>query len=126
MAILSYIFLIALNILLAYSNNKVRLKRIKEKNYKQIEHFWYALVYTVLCLGLSGGYRINPYHFVSFLLLHLSIFPCAYNVFYGNPVFYLSKTSEALTDRVMVKIGLKDTKGVNLTALIISFLLLWL
>ncbi len=37
------------NIFLAEWNDSVRRQRIANKNPKQIEHFWYALGYCILC-----------------------------------------------------------------------------
>lgn len=113
------------NICLAEWNDTVRRKRIKNGNTKQIEHFWYGLGYCVLCGGVFYISR-SWWEFVSLILLHASIFPVSYNRFSDLPAFHLSTTSAAITDRVMVKLGLKSTEEVNIIAFCISVILLFL
>lgn len=124
--ILIYILFIAINILLAYQNNYVRLKRIKERNTKQIEHTLYGLAYLIICLipVFILGYSTHWFLLGSLLLLHISIFPVMFNSFAGTSSFNLSKTSTAFTDKLMVKIGLKNTEDVNIIAALISIIFL--
>jgi hypothetical protein len=60
----------------------------------------------------------------SILLLHLSVFPVAYNRLAAPSTFYLSKTTTALTDRIMSWLGMKSTEWVNIGAFILSIGLL--
>lgn len=107
------------NIALAEWNNTARLHRIATNNPKQIEHFWYGLGYGILCGGIFYISR-NYWELFSLLLLHISVFPIAFNLFCELPAFHLSKTSAAKTDQIMVKMGLKSTEWVNLSAFLIS------
>lgn len=109
-----------INIALAWSNNRTRLARLAAHNNKQIEHAWYAAGYVGLCLvpGLHHWWL-----FCSLILQHISIFPIAWNYFYGNPAFYLSRTTSSRVDRFMVWIGLSDTAIVNILSLIISIII---
>lgn len=88
-----------------------------------IRHGWWAAAY--------GALIAIPYLFFkdwllvgSLALLHLSVFPVVYNIKAGLPAFFLSKTTTALTDRLMVWIGLTSTEIVNFLALAGSILLL--
>jgi hypothetical protein len=116
---------VAINILVAESNDATRRRRIANKNTKQIEHFWYALGYCILC-GIPFYISRNWWELGSLLLLHISIFPCAYNFFSDNNLFHLSPTSEALTDRTMRQLGLKSTEEVNIIAFCISIIFLFI
>lgn len=113
------------NIALAEWNDTIRRNRIKEGNPKQIEHFWWGLAYCICC-GAVFYISRNWWQFFSLLLLHLSIFPVSYNLFAGQPTFALSKTSKAITDRWMVKLGFKSTEEVNIISFCISLIFLML
>lgn len=113
------------NIGIAEWNDTVRRKRIANKNPKQIEHFWYGLGYCILC-GIPFCISRNYWELFSLLLLHLSVFPVSYNLFSGQPTFNLSKTSQALTDKIMVRIGLRSTEEVNIISFCISLIFLML
>lgn len=128
--ILAWLVYAASNIFLAWWNNEVRVHRIKVGNPNQIEHPLWAAIY---CGWVSPIWFImhdhwNYFHLwsliISLLLLHLSFFPVAYNRYSDLPAFHLSKTSKAITDITMVKIGLKSTEAVNIGALLISLTLL--
>jgi hypothetical protein len=126
---MSAVFIIAvwfgfvlINICIAEWNDRVRRIRIRIGNPKQIEHFWYGLGYCLLCYGvfyISGSWI----EFVSILLLHISVFTVAYNLFSDNPAFNLSKTTKALTDRLLIKLGFKSYEFVAITAFCISAVL---
>ena len=120
--ILLYIALMGVNIGIAAINVGVVADRIKVGDTRQINHFIWGLIYLAPCAPL---YFINHWLFYSVIPLHLSIFPVSYNLFRELPPFNLSKTSKALTDRFMVKIGLKSTETVNLAAQLLSFFLLY-
>jgi hypothetical protein len=120
-----FLYLIAVNIFMAWENNWVRVRRIKAGNPKQIEHPIYGAAYCIIC-GLIY-FKSDLWLVASVLFLHLSVFPVCYNKFSNAPsLFYLSKTTTAWTDRTMVRIGIKDTEDVNISALIISIVFLWL
>lgn len=114
---------VGINISIAEWNDSVRRKRIKNGNTKQIEHFWYGLGYGILCGAIFYISR-NWAEFFSLLLLHLGVFPPAYNRFSDLPMFNLSKTSRAITDRIMVAMKLKSTEEVNIIAFCISVILM--
>lgn len=95
------------NIGIAELNDSTRRKRIANKNPKQIEHFWYGLGYGILC-GVIWYISRDWWEFFSLLLLHASVFACAFNLFSGEALFYLSPTSNAVTDGLYRKMGLKS------------------
>lgn len=105
----------AINIGIAEWNDTVRRRRIKNGNPKQIEHFWYGLGYGILCGGVFYIFR-SWTELGSILFLHISVFTVAYNRFSDNPAFNLSKTSKAITDKALVKIGLKSYAPVSIPA----------
>jgi len=116
-----WIIFVILNIVIAKSNDITRRKRIANKNSKQIEHFWYGLGYGILCA--IPCFLLKSYtELFSLSLLHISVFPVMYNIYSKLPIFNLSKTSKAITDRLMVKLGLKSTKWVNIIAFCLSLL----
>ncbi len=116
---------IAINIFIAEWNDSTRRHRIANKNPKQIEHFWYGVGYCVLC-GIPFYISRNWWELFSIVLLHLSIFPCAYNFFSDNNLFHLSPTSSALTDKTMRQWGFKSTEEVNITAFCLSIIFLFI
>lgn len=111
------------NIAIAEWNDTVRRNRIKKGNPKQIEHFWYGLGYGLLCGGVFYISR-SWIELISILLLHISVFTVAYNRFSDLPAFNLSKTSKAITDRLLVKLRLKSYEPVAVPAFCISATLL--
>lgn len=113
---------ILVNIAVAKWNDRVRRIRIRIGNPKQIEHFWYGLGYCLLCGALFYKSR-NWAQLGSILLLHISVFTVAYNRFSDNPAFNLSKTTKALTDKTLVKIGLKSYAPVAIPAFAVSLAL---
>lgn len=119
--IIVWFIFVGVNIVVAESNDSTRRRRIANKNPKQIEHFWYALGYLLLC-GIPFYISRNWWELFSLLLLHLSIFPCAYNLFSGNPLFHLSPTSNAITDRFMRWCRLKSTEEVNIISFCLSII----
>lgn len=122
--IVIWLLFMLINSLIAESNDQTRRNRIKKGNKRQIEHFWYGLGYGILCL-IPFYISRNWWELISLLLLHISVFPVAYNVFGGLKPFNLSTTSDAITDKIMVKLGLKTTKWVNIITLILSIGLLF-
>lgn len=112
--ILIFLLWHAVNIFLAWQNKQLVQKRLNHKDFHQVEHFLWGLMYAALCV---------PWYFIfglwftlALIPLHLSVFPIAYNDYRGMTPFNLSKTSKASTDKLMVKIGLKSTEGVNLAS----------
>jgi hypothetical protein len=113
------------NICIAELNDSARRKRIANKNPKQIEHFWYGVGYGILC-AIPFYISRNYWQLFSLLLLHTSVFACAYNKFSDLPLFHLSTTSKALTDRIYVKIGLKSIEEVAIFSFSISLVFLFI
>ncbi len=108
-----------INISIAVWNKLIRDNRIRSGNPKQIEHPLWALGYALIIAPMWFAFHSVCFLF-SLVLLHLSVFPVAYNLLTGVPAFHLSTTSKALTDRLMVKAGLKNTAIVNVGAFILS------
>ena len=121
--ILVFIVYHGVNIVIALINANIVSERIINKNPNQINHFLWSLIYFA---------TIIPIYFLShsfwliggIILLHLSVFPVAYNLFRGLAPFNLSKTSQALTDELMVDLGFKSTEIVNFSAEIIAIALM--
>lgn len=113
---------VIINVCVAEWNDTVRRNRIISGNPKQIEHFWYGLGYCLLC-GAVFYISRSWLELASILLLHISVFTVAYNRFSDLPAFNLSKTSKAITDRTLVRIGLKSYAPVAIPAFIISLVL---
>ena len=111
------------NICIAEWNNTVRLKRIANKNPKQIEHFWYALGYCILC-GVVFYISRNYWELASLLLLRSSVFAVAYNLFSENPAFYISGTTNSAYDRMLKFLGFKSSEVPVFITFIISLLFL--
>jgi len=114
-----WLLFVLINILLAEWNNSVRLKRIANKNPKQIEHFWYGLGYGILC-AIPFYISRNYWQLFSLLLLHLNVFSVSYNLFSELPAFHLSLSTKSVTDRVMRAIGLKSIEEVAIISFCIS------
>lgn len=116
-----------LNWIFAWENFLVWKYRHKTGNPKQIEHTIYGAVYAAICAAMFLKYPIQDWHswllYLSLLLQHISTFPVIYNRYRDNPWFFLSTTTSAKTDQLMVKLGLKDTAVVNILAFIISIIL---
>lgn len=113
-----------INALIAYINNHERLEHIATKNPAQVDHPLWGFLYGATCAIQWYFNKENWWLVGSILLLHISIFPVIYNLFSDVPVFNLSKTTSAITDKLMVKIGLKNTAIINITAYVISATLL--
>lgn len=118
-----FLFYIAVNISIAIWNKLIVDHRLRTGNPKQIEHPWWALGYVCVVAPLWFGFH-SIYFISAVLLLHLSIFPVAYNIVTGEDAFHLSQTSRAVTDRMMVKAGMKNTFLVNLISFLVSIALL--
>lgn len=113
----------AINIGFAEWNDAIRRKRILKKDPRQINHPLWAAFYCLVCTPMYLFFK-DWYLVGSVLLLHLSVFPVAYNRYADQPAFNLSKTSTAITDRLMVRAGLKSTEIVNIAAFFFSTSLL--
>lgn len=103
-----------LNILLGWWNVEIVMSRIVRVDKRQIEHGWWSIGYLLLCLPMT--FIFNSWLALSVMMLHLSVFPVSYNLFRGMPTFYLSKTSSAVVDKFMVRMGLKTSEVVNMIA----------
>lgn len=113
------------NVAVAEWNNSVRLKRIANKNPKQIEHGLYAAGYTLLCLVIFYISR-NYWELTSLLLLRVGLFAIAYNKFSGNPGFYLSPTTSSRWDQLLRKIGFKSIEAVAIISFALSLIFIGL
>jgi hypothetical protein len=105
-AILLFLFYHFFNIQLGKWNVAIVKNRIATGNKKQIEHFWWFTGYLILCAPMY--WILNIWFALSLLPLHLSIFAVAYNHFMGFLPFNLSHTSNAITDKTLIKIGFND------------------
>lgn len=113
-----------INIFIAWQNKQIVQKRIDHKDLTQIEHFWWGFGYLLICLPFYWVF--NLWFALALIPLHLSIFPVAYNDYRGLTPFNLSKTSKAITDKIMVRLGLQNTLLVNFGAEALSLILLFL
>lgn len=109
---LGFLIYAGINIGIAYWNNQTRLKRIKNKDLRQINHPVWAGIYAILCVPAYFIFH-NIWFLIALVFLHISIFPVAYNLFSKLKPFNLSKTTSAITDRIMVALGLKNTALIN-------------
>lgn len=120
-----WLIYVAVNICIAELNDKTRRKRIANKTYKQINHPLWAAIYCALC-AIPIYISRSWIEALSILLLHISIFPVAFNRFSDLPAFHLSPTSTAITDDIMRRLKLKSTEEVNIIAFYISVILLFI
>lgn len=111
------------NIFIAELNDSTRRRRIANKNPKQIEHFWYALGYCILC-GIVFYISRNYWELTSLLLLRSSVFAVAYNLFSENPAFYISGTTNSAYDRMLKFLGFKSSEVPVFITFIMSLLFL--
>lgn len=118
-----------LNIQLGRWNVSIVKKRKAAGKKNQIEHGWWFLGYLIICA--PQYWLINLWFALSLIPLHLSIFAVAYNHFIGLLPFNLSKTSDAITDRMLVRMGFNDmewpciiAESVSLILFIVSLILL--
>lgn len=119
LSVIQWIVFCGINVLIARINTWTVQRRRKTDPTHQINHPVWGLVYTILCT-IPYIWTRDWCLCVSFLALHLSVFPVFYNDFDHQPAFNLSKTSKSWTDRTMVKMGLHSTEIVNIGALIFS------
>jgi len=119
--IVVWFLFVGANIGIAEWNDSTRRRRIANKNPKQIEHFWYALGYLLLC-GIPFYISRNWWELASLLLLHPSVFNTAFNIFSGKPSFYLSPSSQSLFDRTLIRMGFKSTEEVSIITFCVSIL----
>jgi hypothetical protein len=83
-------------------------KRTGDK--KQIQHGIWAVIYCALVAPM-WFIAHDWWYMASLMLLHFYIFGGAYSwIVNGNSPFYLSKTSSAITERLMVWLGFKSTE----------------
>lgn len=116
-----WIIAIAVNILIAWTNDLIRRDAIKKHIVRSIHHGWWAFLYTGLCM-IPYLIDKNWFEVASVLPLHISVFPVFFNWFSDKTLspFRLSRTSTAISDRFMVWIGLKSAEGVNIAGFILS------
>lgn len=135
MIVLAIIWLVfvLLNIGWAFLHAVLITNRIAAGDDRQIEHIEYGILYTLimalsfLYVNKSGNVLLQfILYAVSLSLLHLSVFPIILNRLRGIPTFNLSHTSTSLIDRLMVRVGLKNTKAVNIAAFILSIILIFI
>lgn len=125
MSFILFIIYVLINVLIAKINAATVAHRIAVKDTRQINHFAWGLYYAAAC-AVPLFWKVDLLLIASFVPLHLSIFPVFYNLFRGLYAFELSKTSNALTDKLMVKMGLKDTEVINVCCMVLSVILLFL
>lgn len=120
------IFLVyhGINILLAWQNKQIVQKRLNHKDLRQIEHFWWGLMYGALCLPWYWIHGYGIWYVLALVPLHLSIFAPAYNDYRGLETFNLSKSSKAILDRTLVKMGFKSLEWPCFIAEVLSIILL--
>jgi hypothetical protein len=111
------------NVALGRWHGYLRTRAVAKGQTIAIRHGWWGLLYAGLC-AIPVVWSHSWYEYGSLILLHLSIFPVTYNLASGISMFNLSKTSTAITDRLMVWTGLKDTEVVNISAMVASGILL--
>lgn len=111
------------NVAMAEKQVDVRNKRIANKDPRQINHFLWGAGYFAIC-AVQYLFFKDWVFVVSITLHHASIFPVAWNRFLGNPAFQLSKTTNSLFDKALVKLGFTSTEWVNIGAFAISIFLL--
>ncbi len=121
--IIAWIAYCGINVFIAWVNRRIVEYREMVKNTKQINHPLWAAIYCAACLPM--WFILHSWWFMGALVfLHISIFPVAFNRYSDLPAFNLSKTTTAITDKIMVKIGLKSTEAVNIGAFLLSIGLL--
>lgn len=120
------IFIFALyhgvNIFLGWQNKQTVQKRLDHHDLRQIEHFLWGLMYAALIIPWFWVYDI--WFVLALIPLHLSVFPVAYNLYRDLPAFNLSKTSKAITDRILVRMGLKSMESVCFGAEVLAIFLI--
>lgn len=115
---------LALSMSLAGFHDIYRVSYMKAGMKERFKHWAWALFYFFCCL-FSFLFFHNWYLVVSLSLLHISIFPVVCNTLAERPVFNLNKNSTLITDRIMIKLGFKDTEVLNFSAFLISVVLLF-
>lgn len=116
-----YLIFIAVNILIAWVNKNIVESRMSTGT--QINHFAWACYY---CAPIVVIHLIrHDWFFTGALsLLHLSVFPVAYNRFRKLYAFFLSEKSSAISDKLQVWLKQKDSKKVNIGSFVVSAILL--
>lgn len=120
-AILIFIAYHAINIPLAFWNVQIVISRIGKGDKRQINHFLWAAGYLLICV--PQYFLFNIWFAVAVVIPHLSIFAPAYNHYRGFAPFNLSRTSNSMTDRILVKMGFKDIEGICILAEILAIAL---
>ena len=108
---------------LAGFNDIYRLSYERSGMKEKFKHWAWAAFYFLCCL-FSFWIFENWFLVFSLFLIHLSIFPIVCNMLAERPVFNLNKNSKLITDRILIKLGFKDTEVLNVTAFVISIILL--
>lgn len=112
------------NIAIAELNAATRASRLRIHDYRDINHPVWALYYTALCVPSYLFFK-DWFYLASVATLHMAILGPAFNIFSKMPsTWYLSPKSKAITDKIMIRMGLKSTELVNFSALFVSITLL--
>jgi len=120
---MAYILYLFVNAGIAILNRDEREHNLRHRINKQINHFIWGGIY--IALMIPAWFIIHSWWFIlAITLQHLWFFAPLFNILIGMPVFNLSKTSSALTDRALVALGFKSTEKVILATFIISVVLL--
>lgn len=120
---LAYGVFLLINLGIAILNRNQRRNNLKTGNPKQINHPLWAGTYLALMIPI-WIITHNYWLIGGIILQHLWFFGPLFNILIGTPPFNLSKTTTALTDRIMVKLGFKSTEKVMLLAFCVSIGLL--
>lgn len=120
--IIFYALFVFINLIIADVNNQKRLSNIASGNTAQINHYFWSGLYLVLVAAMWFPFH-NWFYIGGLILQRLGVFPVLYNLEAKLPPFNLSKTSDAITDRALVKLGFKNSFLINAAALVGSIVL---
>lgn len=115
-----YILFAAINILMAAIHDAIRRHEISIARFRPIHHGYWAAGYLLATGLLWPAWPLM----IAVILQRLALFPLAFNFFAEKPLFNLSKTSKALTDRLLLWVGFRSTEIVTIVALVLSIVLL--
>jgi len=123
LSIIAYLVCYVLNIVLAIVERSIVEHRKRIGNKKQIEHWLWAIIY---CVAISPAWTIHHswWLMASLVLCHFHVFGSAYQVVNDNNMFYLSKTSKAITERLLIMLGFTSAEKPYLVSLALSVYLL--
>ena len=94
---------VAINILIAILNNAERIHNIKTGNPLQVNHTFWFILYSILCVPVVF---VSPLLATAVFLQHGWLFPMVYNLIalgYAD-VFHLSTTTSSKYDQTILKV----------------------